>query len=88
MPFRLLRTAARRNTRYARIAIAAIGGVGEPFDRAKLAALYPGGKAEYLEKFTASLDCAIATGHILRDDRQEILDIANINFDATEPAAE
>ncbi len=55
-------------------------GVGEPFDAAKLAALYPGGKAEYLKRFTASLDAAIAKGHLLGDDRQEILDIAAINY--------
>lgn len=55
-------------------------GVGEPFDAAKLAALYPGGKAQYLKRFTASLDAAIAKGHLLSDDRQEILDIAAINF--------
>lgn len=55
-------------------------GVGEPFDAAKLAALYPGGKTEYLTRFTASLDAAIAKGHLLSDDRQEILDIAAINF--------
>lgn len=55
-------------------------GVGDPFDAAKLAALYPGGKAEYLNRFTASLDAAIAKGHLLSDDRAEILDIAAINY--------
>ncbi len=55
-------------------------GVGEPFDAAKLAALYPDGKAEYLKRFTASLDAAIAKGHLLSDDRREILDIAAINY--------
>jgi hypothetical protein len=64
--------------------IAAIAGVGEPFNRAKLAALYPGGKADYLEKFAAALDRAIAAGHILREDRQEILNIAGINFDTAD----
>jgi len=55
-------------------------GVSEPFDTAKLAALYPGGKAQYLKRFTKSLDAAIAKGHVLKDDRQEILDIAAINY--------
>lgn len=57
-------------------------GIGEPFDKAKLAALYPGGKDDYLKRFTASLDAAIRAGFILPDDRQEILDIAAINFGA------
>jgi hypothetical protein len=57
-------------------------GKGEPFDKATLARLYPGGKADYLHRFTAALDSAISKGFILRDDRQEILDIAAINFDA------
>lgn len=56
-------------------------GKGEPFDKATLARLYPGGKAAYLRKFTASLDAAIRKGFIVAADRQEILDIAGINFD-------
>ena len=44
-----------------------------PFDDATLAALYPGGKDEYLERFTASLDAAIDAGFLLADDRDEIL---------------
>jgi Alpha/beta hydrolase domain len=55
-------------------------GSGVPMDKAELARLYPGGKADYLRKFTRSLDAAIRAGHILREDRQEILDIAGINF--------
>lgn len=47
-----------------------------------LARLYPGGKADYMRRFTRSLDLAIRAAHILREDRQEILDIAAINFDA------
>ena len=45
----------------------------EPFDEATLAALYPGGKDEYLERFAASLDETIAAGFILGEDRTEIL---------------
>ncbi|MDB5725642.1 MAG: hypothetical protein JWQ16_2396 [Novosphingobium sp.] len=61
--------------------IGMLAGSGVPLTHAELAALYPGGKAEYLRRFTASLDAAIRAGHLLRDDRQEILDIAAINFD-------
>jgi hypothetical protein len=62
--------------------IGMLAGSGVPLTKAELAALYPGGKEEYLRRFTASLDAAIRAGHIVRDDRQEILDIAAINFDA------
>ncbi|MDP3494496.1 MAG: alpha/beta hydrolase domain-containing protein, partial [Hyphomonadaceae bacterium] len=62
--------------------LGAISGSGVPFTKAELGALYPGGKAEYLRRFTASLDAAIKAGHVLHDDRQEILEIADINFDA------
>jgi hypothetical protein len=62
--------------------IAMLAGVGEPFDEATLEALYPGGKDEYLQQFEAALDEAIKAKHILPEDRQEILDVAAINFDA------
>ena len=62
--------------------IGMLAGSGDPFDKATLARLYPGGKADYMRRFTRSLDLAIRAGHILREDRQEILDIAAINFDA------
>ena len=55
---------------------AALFGTSEPFDSAKLQQLYPGGKAEYLKKFEASLDKTIAAGFLLAADRQEILDLA------------
>jgi len=48
----------------------------EPFDAATLTVLYPGGKAEYLERFEAALDAAIAAGFILGEDRSEILEVA------------
>jgi Alpha/beta hydrolase domain len=48
----------------------------EPFDDAKLATLYPGGEDEYLERFGASLDAAIAAGFVLEQDRIEILAVA------------
>ncbi len=47
-----------------------------PFDAAKLAALYPGGKADYMERFAASLDASIVKGFLLEEDRAEILDVA------------
>ncbi|MDF0543395.1 alpha/beta hydrolase domain-containing protein [Sphingobium sp. H39-3-25] len=61
--------------------LATLGGIGERFDKATLAKLYPGGKADYLRRFTRALDKAIASGHILTADRQEIIEIAAINFD-------
>ena len=41
-------------------------GTGEPFDAATLARLYPGGAADYLERFTTSLDTAIRSGFLYR----------------------
>jgi hypothetical protein len=52
----------------------------EPFDEDALTALYPGGKAEYLKRFEASLDATIAAGFILEDDRAEILAVAAISY--------
>jgi hypothetical protein len=57
-----------------------IAGVTAPFDTATLDRLYPGGKEEYLKKFTASLDSAIKAGFILKADRQEILDMAALTY--------
>jgi hypothetical protein len=48
----------------------------EPFDDAALAELYPGGEDEYLERFGAALDSAIAAGFLLEEDRMEILAVA------------
>ena len=48
----------------------------EPFDEATLSALYPGGKAAYLEQFEVALDATIAAGFILGEDRAEILAVA------------
>lgn len=56
--------------------VAGFVGVGEPFDAARLAELYPNGKAGYLSRFEASLDTAIANGFLLAADRQEILALA------------
>jgi hypothetical protein len=64
--------------------IGMLAGSTAPFDKAQLAQLYPGGKADYMAKFTRAVDRAIAAGHILREDRQEILDIAAINFESAQ----
>ncbi len=48
----------------------------EPFDDATLSKLYPGGEDEYLDRFAASLDEAIAAGFVLEQDRIEILAVA------------
>jgi hypothetical protein len=48
----------------------------EPFGEEALAALYPGGKQDYLKRFESSLDATIAAGFILEQDREEILAVA------------
>ena len=60
----------------------AIFGSGVPFDAETLARLYPGGRAEYLERFTAALDDAIGGGFLLAADRAEILELAAAMFPA------
>jgi hypothetical protein len=56
--------------------------VTEPFNAAALAKLYPGGQAEYVEKFNASLNSAIAAGFILPADEAEIKALAAFSFPA------
>jgi hypothetical protein len=51
-------------------------GTTRPITDADLARLYPGGEADYLAKFEASLESAIAAGFLLPDDRAEILAVA------------
>ena len=55
-------------------------GSGEPFDAATLSRLYPDGAAEYLERFTVSLDEAIRSGFLVPADREEILQIAAATY--------
>jgi|HubBroStandDraft_6_1064221.scaffolds.fasta_scaffold26458_3 hypothetical protein len=50
------------------------------FSDADLARLYPGGKADYLAKFGASLDATIDAGFLLADDRAEILAVASASW--------
>jgi len=60
--------------------MAMLFGSGEVFDADTLGRLYPGGAAEYLDRFTQSLDAAIDAGFLLAADRQEILDLAAATF--------
>ncbi|OBF91784.1 hypothetical protein A5791_14810 [Mycobacterium sp. 852002-51163_SCH5372311] len=62
--------------------MAAIFGSGEVFDAATLNRLYPGGREDYLERFTAALDTAIKSGFILPADRAEIIEIASASYPA------
>ena len=55
-------------------------GSGEPFDAATVTRLYPGGAAEYLDRFTESLDAATESGFLLPADRREILDLAAATY--------
>ena len=60
--------------------VALLFGSGEPFDEATRSRLYPGGKSEYLERFTESLDATIRAGYLLRADRSEILELAAATY--------
>jgi hypothetical protein len=55
-------------------------GTTEPFHAEVLARLYPGGKPEYLGKFSASLKSAIGAGFILPADEAEIKALAAYSF--------
>jgi hypothetical protein len=60
--------------------VSSIFGSGELFDAATIQRLYPDGVADYLNRFTASLDSAIKLGFLLPADRTEILDLAAATF--------
>jgi len=55
-------------------------GSGEVFDDETVRALYPGGAAEYLTRFTEALDSAIEAGFIVAADRAEILELTEASF--------
>jgi hypothetical protein len=55
-------------------------GVTEPFDAHRLTQLYPGGRAEYLEKFGAALGAAIRAGFILPADEAQIKALASFGY--------
>jgi hypothetical protein len=57
-------------------------GSGEVFDEDTVRSLYPGGAADYLDRFAASLDRAIEGGFIVPADRPEILALAEATFPA------
>jgi hypothetical protein len=60
--------------------MSSIFGSGELFDTGTVRRLYPGGTADYLERFTAALDSAIESGFILAADREEVLQLAAATF--------
>jgi len=55
-------------------------GKTDEFDPETLARCYPGGRSEYIERFTASIDATIAAGFVLSDDRAEILALADASY--------
>jgi len=55
-------------------------GVTRPFPPAKLATLYPGGRDEYTERFSAAAESARAAGFLLEADIPEILAVARVSF--------
>jgi hypothetical protein len=55
-------------------------GTTKPLAADKLAKLYPRGRADYVVRFTASLDDAIAKGFILAEDRDEVIAVASAAF--------
>jgi hypothetical protein len=55
-------------------------GTTAPYDAATLAKLYPGGKADYLKKFDASLDKSVKAGFIQAADAPEIRALAAANW--------
>jgi hypothetical protein len=60
--------------------LAHLFGSGEPFDDATRSRLYPGGKSEYLARFTESLDATIRARYLVRADRSEILELAAATY--------
>ncbi len=60
--------------------LAHLFGSGERFDEDTRNRLYPGGKSEYLQRFTESLDAAIRAGYLVRADRAEILELASATY--------
>jgi hypothetical protein len=59
---------------------AVLAGRTDLFDRQTLARLYPGGRADYLDRFAASLDATIAAGFLRPEDRAEILALAEASY--------
>ena len=57
-------------------------GTTKPLAADTLAKLYPRGRTDYVARFTASLDDAMAKGFILAEDRDEIIAVASAAFPA------
>ncbi|MGN6796220.1 MAG: alpha/beta hydrolase domain-containing protein [Streptosporangiaceae bacterium] len=55
-------------------------GTTEPIEMDELTRMYPGGKSDYMRKFTEGVDAAVAKGFLLADDRAEILGLAAAAF--------
>jgi len=51
-------------------------GTTRPFDDAKRAALYPGGRRDYLARFDAAAQAAVRAGFLLASDLAEIMALA------------
>jgi Alpha/beta hydrolase domain len=59
---------------------AVLAGRTDPFDRQTIERLYPGGRADYLDRFAKSLDATIAAGFLRPEDRAEILALAEASY--------
>jgi hypothetical protein len=59
-----------------------LAGTTVPFDAPTLERLYPGGRSDYISRFSAALDATIKHGFVLPDDREEILQLAALGFNA------
>jgi hypothetical protein len=59
---------------------AVLAGRTDPFDQQTLERLYPGGPADYLDRFAASLDATIAAGFLRPEDRAEMLSLAEASY--------
>lgn len=64
---------------------AALFGVTEPFDPARLQATYPGGRDEYFRRFDTALEDAVAKGFILSADAPEIRALARAMYPKDAP---
>lgn len=58
----------------------ALMGTTQPFADVELQRLYPGGRVDYLARFTRALDDAIGKGFLLGADRAEILALAAASY--------
>jgi Alpha/beta hydrolase domain len=59
---------------------AVLAGRTDLFDQQTLERLYPGGRADYLDRFAKSLDATIAAGFLRPEDRAEILALAEASY--------